>query len=95
MTKEGQRPLLPTVPPPKVKEKPQWSDLVITMDWVDGKHVPTVDVTRVQMLFFTLITATFVLLKVVTSFDIPPVPDGFLTLMGISNGVYLASKFVR
>ena len=47
------------------------------------------------MLFFTLITAGFVVLKVVTGYEIPPIPDGFMTLMGISNGVYLGSKFAK
>jgi hypothetical protein len=47
------------------------------------------------MLFFTVIRAAFVVLKVVSSYKIPPIPDGFMTLMGISNGVYLGSKFSR
>jgi hypothetical protein len=45
--------------------------------------------------FFTLMTAGFVTLKVMTSYEIPPVPDGFITLMGISNGVYLGSEFAK
>jgi len=51
------------------------------------------DVTRIQMLLFTLVTAVFVAIKVVSSYEIPVIPDGFLILMGISNGVYAASKF--
>ncbi len=62
---------------------------------VDGKPVQTIDVTRVQMLFFTLITAAFVVLTVGSTYEIPPIPDGFMTLMGISNGVYLGSKFAK
>ena len=46
-----------------------------------------------QMLYFTLVTAVFVALKVITSYEIPVIPDGFLILMGISNSVYVASKF--
>jgi hypothetical protein len=83
------------VPPVPPKALPEWSDLVISLERVDGNFVQTIDVTRVQMLFFTLITAAFVVLKVVTSYEIPPIPDGFMTLMGISNGVYLGSKFVK
>jgi hypothetical protein len=83
----------PLVPPPKVL--PTWSDLVIGLERVDGNIVETIDVTRVQMLFFTLITAGFVVMKVVTGYEIPPIPDGFMTLMGISNGVYLGSKFAK
>jgi len=82
----------PPVPP---RARPEWTDLVVSLIWVDGTFVTTIDVTRVQMLFFTLITAAFVVLKVATSYEIPPIPDGFMTLMGISNGVYLGSKFAK
>lgn len=67
---------------------PLWSDLV--MEETRGREL---DVTRVQMLFFTLVTALFVVIKVVTSYEIPVIPEGFLILMGISNGVYVGSKF--
>jgi hypothetical protein len=53
-----------------------------------------VDVSRVQMLFFTVVSALFVLLKVFGNYAIPELPSGYLVLMGISNGVYLANKFV-
>jgi hypothetical protein len=46
------------------------------------------------MLLFTLITATFVLMSVVTTYVIPEISTGFVTLMGISNGVYMGSKIV-
>ena len=69
--------------------KPLWSDLVIQSDGQDE-----IDVTRVQMLFFTVIVALFVGLRVLTSSMIPQIPEGFLVLMGISNGVYLTSKFI-
>ena len=67
---------------------PRWSDLV--MEETQGREI---DVARVQMLLFTVITAVFVLLRVGTSFVIPDIPDGFLILMGISNSVYVGSKF--
>jgi hypothetical protein len=41
-----------------------------------------------------LIASLFVLLKVETDSVIPVIPDGILLLMGISNGVYLAPKFL-
>jgi hypothetical protein len=44
---------------------PRWSDLV--MEEVKGREL---DVTRVQMLYFTLVTAAFVALKVITSYEI-------------------------
>ena len=65
---------------------PAWSDLVYSERQID--------VTRVQMLFFTVISAIFVGLKVLTSGEIPDIPPGYLLLMGISNGVYLTAKFV-
>ena len=68
---------------------PMWSDLVMPND-----RKREIDVTRVQMLFFTLITAIFVGLKVLISGEIPDIPPGFLLLMGISNGVYLTAKFI-
>jgi hypothetical protein len=69
--------------------EPKWSDLVVT-----SQHRAEIDVTRVQMLFFTLISASFVAIKLITSYAIPEIPDGFMLLMGISNGVYLSAKFV-
>jgi len=69
--------------------KPLWSDLVVQSDGTNE-----IDVTRVQMLFFTVIVALFVGLRVLVSSEIPDVPPGFIILMGISNGVYLTSKFI-
>jgi hypothetical protein len=68
---------------------PRWSDLLIGADGRDE-----IDITRVQMLFFTLIVAIFVALRVLASGTIPEIPESFLILMGISNGVYLSSKFI-
>jgi hypothetical protein len=33
-------------------------------------------------------------LKVGSSNEIPVIPPGILTLMGISNGIYLTAKFI-
>ena len=52
------------------------------------------DVTRVQMLLFTVIAAGFVLLQIGRESEIPEIPAGILVLMGISNGVYLTAKFI-
>ena len=65
---------------------PHWRDLVA----VDGN----IEITRVQMLFFTVLMAIFVIIHVIDNFEIPSIPDSFLGLMGISNGVYLLNKFV-
>jgi len=70
--------------------KPQWSDLVVDSD--AGRN--EIDITRVQMLFFTAVIAAFVLMTVLTSGQIPEIPQSFLLLMGISNGVYLGAKFI-
>lgn len=66
---------------------PTFSDLLMASN---GKEI---DVSRIQMMFFTVIAASFVVLKVFYSHELPEIPDGILTLMGISNGVYLAAKF--
>jgi hypothetical protein len=62
----------------------RWSDLVV----VDG----SVDVTRVQMLVFTLVSAAFVVIKVVATDEIPDIPPNFVLLMGLSNGVYATAR---
>ena len=47
------------------------------------------------MLLFTLVTAGFVVIKVIAAYVIPEMPRGFLVLMGISNGAYIGSKIVQ
>jgi hypothetical protein len=81
-------------PPPG--QTPRWSDLIVNESTnVDGSVTREIDVARFQMLLFTIITAVFVLLSVITTYVIPEIPTGFLTLMGISNGVYLGSKVAQ
>jgi hypothetical protein len=80
-------------PPPD--QVPRWSDLIVTESMRDGVRVREIDVARFQMLLFLLITVVFVLLNVLTTYVIPEIPTGFLTLMGISNGVYLGSKVAQ
>ncbi|HEY2069395.1 MAG TPA: fibronectin type III domain-containing protein [Rhizomicrobium sp.] len=67
---------------------PRWSDLVV---W-DGQH--ELDITRVQMLVFTVLAAIFVVLKIGDDSAIPQIPDSVILLMGLSNGVYVGGKFV-
>jgi hypothetical protein len=78
-----------------VGKQPKWSDLIINEVWEKGVRRSEIDVTRVQMLYFTLIAAAFVLMTVMSTYVIPEIPQNFLILMGISNGVYLTSKFVQ
>jgi hypothetical protein len=73
------------------QRKPMWSDLIVSE--VDGRR--EIDVTRVQMLYFTVITAVFVVMRVLTSYVIPEIPQGFQILMGISNAVFFGSKVAR
>ncbi|MEA2915871.1 MAG: hypothetical protein QOJ15_7952, partial [Bradyrhizobium sp.] len=77
---------------PDKEKKPQWSDLIVNES---EEGVREIDVARVQMLLFTLISASFVIVKVIAAYVIPEIPVGYLTLMGISNGVYVGSKVVR
>jgi hypothetical protein len=72
--------------------RPLWSDLITNVA-PDG--TVEIDLTCVQMLAFTVITAVFVLLRVFTSYVIPEIPDGFQVLMGISNSVFLGSKMAQ
>jgi hypothetical protein len=53
-----------------------------------------IDLTRVQMLLFTSIAAAFTGMTLIDTGEIPDIPLGVLALIGLSNGVYLASKTV-
>jgi hypothetical protein len=76
------------VVPPSELRRPRWSDFVVNE--VDGQR--EIDIARVQMLYFTIVTALFVVMRVLTTYEIPEIPQGFQILMGISNAVYLGSK---
>ena len=77
-------------PPPAARE-PRWSDLIVN----EANGQREIDITRVQMLYFTLVTASFVVMRVVTTYVIPEIPQGFQILMGISNAVYMGSKVAQ
>ena len=68
--------------------KPRWADLL-----VDDDNGTEINVTRLQMFLFTVIAAGFVALNLFYNEQIPAIPTGILTLMGLSNGVYLGAKF--
>lgn len=81
---------------PPADQIPKWSDLIVNESIKDdGTATREIDVGRFQMLLFTLITAIFVFMSVVTTYVIPEISPGFVTLMGISNGVYMGSKIVQ
>ena len=81
---------------PPATQTPQWSDLIVNESVKDdGTKTREIDVARFQMLLFTLVTAVFVVMTVVTTYVIPEISVGFQTLMGISNGVYLGSKIAQ
>ena len=81
----------PPAAAPPTQRKPMWSDLIVSE--VNGER--QIDVARVQMLYFTLVTAVFVVMRVLTSYVIPEIPQGFQILMGISNAVYFGSKVAQ
>lgn len=70
-----------------IPRQPQWSDLIMS-----GDDNTEVDLSRLQMLIFTTITAVFTAITLINTGVIPDLPVGELALVGISNGVYLASK---
>jgi hypothetical protein len=81
---------------PPATQIPRWSDLIVNESARDdGSTTREIDITRFQMLLFTFVTAVFVLMSVVTTYVIPEISAGFVTLMGISNGVYIGSKVVQ
>jgi hypothetical protein len=63
---------------------PKWLDLVKT----EGRP----DLYKFQMALFTTLAAIFVTGKIYWNFEFPVLPAGLLTLIGISNGVYLSAK---
>ena len=69
--------------PPAPKD-PKWLDLFQS----EGRP----DLTKVQMALFTTLAAIFVTAKIYGTLEFPELPAGLLTLIGISNGVYLGAK---
>jgi len=63
---------------------PKWLDLFQT----EGRP----DLYKVQMALFTTFAAVCVTSKIYGTLEFPELPAGLLTLIGISNGVYLGSK---
>ena len=63
---------------------PKWLDLFQT----EGRP----DLTKVQMALFTTLAAIFVTANIYGTLEFPELPAGLLTLIGISNGVYLGAK---
>ena len=72
------------VVPAGAPREPAWRDLIE----VDGQ----VDVTRLQMLVFTVVTALFVVMRTFASYEFPNLDNSYLLLMGIANGSYLLGK---
>jgi hypothetical protein len=70
-----------------IDREPMWSDLLAPVDGAAG-----IDMSRAQMLFFTVVTSGFVLLKVLNTYIIPDIPEYYQGLIGISNGVYVAAR---
>jgi hypothetical protein len=68
---------------PETKD-PKWLNLFQT----EGRP----DLYKVQMSLFTTLAAIFVTAKIYGTLEFPELPAGLLTLIGISNGVYLGAK---
>ncbi len=71
------------IAPPQPKD-PKWLDLFRT----DGRP----DLYKAQMALFTALAVVFVTGKIYGTLEFPELPAGLLTLIGISNGVYLGAK---
>jgi hypothetical protein len=65
-------------------KRPNWLELIQT----EGRP----DLYKFQMALFTVLAAVFVTGKIFETLMFPELPAGLLTLIGISNGVYLAAK---
>lgn len=66
------------------QREPKWTDLFQS----EGRP----DLYKFQMALFTTLAAVFVAGKIFTTLTFPELPANLLTLIGISNGVYLAAK---
>ncbi len=60
-----------------------------------GTGIKTREVVIFTRQFATMITAIFVVMRVLTTYVIPEIPQGFQILMGISNAVYFGSKVAQ
>ena len=69
---------------PQPRVSPAWSDLIVS----GGR----VDLPRLQILLFTVLTAVYVGITAMMTFQFPEVPDGLLMLMGLSNGLYVLGE---
>jgi hypothetical protein len=64
-----------------------WRDLILDPE----NRKP--DISRTQMLLFTVVSAAFVVIQVLNYYVIPDIPAGYQILIGISNGLYVGRKF--
>jgi len=76
--------------PPIKDEKPVEPELgQLITGWDEG-----VDVTRVQYLAISVVGAIVLLAAFASDMRAPPIPEGFLALIGASQAAYLGSKAV-
>lgn len=68
------------------KRKPKFSD------YISIGNIP--NIFKFQILGFTVITGIIVIWELIKTSNFPEIPDGFLTLMGISGGVYVGNEMV-
>ncbi len=70
--------------PPEKKDRPHFVDLFQT----EGSF----DLFKLQMFVFTVVIALFVAIRIAVDHAFPEISTELLTLLGISNGVYVTSK---
>ncbi len=76
-------------------EREELADKVPVNFWQLISDDGRLDLTRLQMLLFTVITGIFVVTTVWTQVTFPEIPNELLALMGISNGVYVLGKLAK
>ncbi|MFH0728258.1 MAG: hypothetical protein V2B19_18205 [Pseudomonadota bacterium] len=68
----------------ETEREPKWLDLIKS----EGRP----DLYKFQMALFTTLAAVFVTREIYSTLTFPILPAGLLTLIGMSNGVYLTAK---
>jgi len=71
------------------ERRAKWRDLIASQD----DQWSTIDVTRLQMLVVTLLTAFIIVKRIANEPTFPEKLDSVLLLFAVSNGIYLAGKF--
>jgi hypothetical protein len=63
--------------------------------WAILENNGQLDLFKLQLFLFTVLIATYVVFRVVRQSAFPEIDAEFLTLMGVSNSLYVGSKFAQ